>query len=258
MNATWTKVSAGHYRTTDGQFEAIKESDNTGWSLYEGSRRAAFVGTYKQCRDEVANRADAPATPAAPKVRKPGLTSVTHTDGTISTRKSKTNTYTHAVVLAPAAPEAYAAGLLARAATYTETAAKLRRAAADGKVRIESRGFRTQDNMVSYQATLIGTDRATYTWCSADGMTKDYRGDMPTVTPVVPYLIASAEGSADRMQEQAAELTAQAAEVTAAGRPVGEYLVLRWSSRRDLAERAVSEFDGYRAKGHRLAVVAVD
>jgi len=54
---TWTKVSAGYYKSSNG-FEAIRESDGTGWGLWPTSGpRIAFLGTYKQCREEVASYA---------------------------------------------------------------------------------------------------------------------------------------------------------------------------------------------------------
>lgn len=50
---TWTKVDAGHYTTADKRFTAIKDSDGTGWALWNNATntRIAFVGTYKQARD---------------------------------------------------------------------------------------------------------------------------------------------------------------------------------------------------------------
>lgn len=262
MNATWTKVSAGHYRTADGQFEAIKESDSTGWSLYQGSRRAAFVGTYKQCREEVASHAD--ATPTTPKVRKPGLTSVTHTDGTISTRRSKTNTYTYALEIAPAPADAYAAYLIRQAEKDEAKAAALLAAAANGKGHIKDRhlGRVDPDALYTHQATLDGTNGEVYTWCSRHQMTQDHSdvksGQEAPVVKVLGYLIRSAREMAQYHIEQAAKLRAEAVEVLAAGQPVGEYGVLRWSSRADLAGKALGEFDTYTHRGHALRVVPVD
>jgi hypothetical protein len=52
----WTKMTAGHYRSSTG-YEAIRDSDGTGWALWDGNRRAAFVGTYAQAREEAASYA---------------------------------------------------------------------------------------------------------------------------------------------------------------------------------------------------------
>lgn len=190
------------------------------------------------------------AAPAAPTA--PGLTTVTHADGTVSTRKSKTRVYTHAIEVSPAPADRYAAYLIGQAEAQEEKALNLRTAASLGKGTIRSRGFKTQDDHVSYAATLTGTD--IYTWCGEDRLT-EHNGEL---VPVLPYLIDSARRSAEYADSQAAKLRAEAAEVLAARQPVGKYGILRWSSRADLAGKALSEFDTYTHQGHTLRVWPVD
>lgn len=263
MIAKWTKVSAGHYTTTDKRFEAIKDG-NEGWGLWEGNDRVAFVGTYKQCREEVDSYADAtdvPAAPAKPVARvaaKPGLTTVIHPDNTISTRKSKTMVYTHAVEIGPAPADRYAADLIRKAEKLEAKAARFREAIRFNEVRIGSRGHGIRDDYLSHQATLTGTDREIYTWCNKDAKRQDY--STKEVTHVRPYLLHYAEESAVGYDEQAAKLRAEAAEILAKGEPVGEFYIYRWSTRADLAARCANGNEGswYAARGHSVRVVAVD
>jgi hypothetical protein len=202
------------------------------------------------------------AVPAAPTT--PGLTTVTHADGTVSTRKSKTRVYTHAIEASPAPADRYAAHLIQQAGAQEVKALNLRTAAAVGKGHIKDRGLggRTAEGHHSHCATLDGTD--IYTWCGADQLTEDFSGPYVAgatrpLVPVLPYLIGLARESADRADRRAAELRAEAAAVLTAAVPVGEYLVPRWSSRADLAHAALSEFAGYyTAQGCTVRVVPVD
>jgi hypothetical protein len=184
-------------------------------------------------------------------------TTVTHADGTVSKRSSKTRVYTHAVEISPAPAEKLAANLLRKAQEATARAAQLRKAADEGQVRIAPRGFRISNDYISYQATLAGTDRYIYTYCSADGRTEDVLNGREIV-PVVGYLVDSARHAVGQHEETAAKLTAQAAEVLADGKPVGEYRIVRWSSSAVLAGKALSEFDAYVAAGCTVRVVPVD
>ncbi len=181
-------------------------------------------------------------------------TNVTHADGTVSTRGSKTRTYTHAIEVSPAPADRYAAYLLNAASTATAKAARFREAADAGRVQIVSRGFSTQDDHYSHQATLMGTDRVIYNWCSPDGQTKS--GD--EIVSVREQLIDNARQFADDYERTAAKRTEEAERVLAAGQPVGKYHVVRWSSSARLATAALGTFEYLAAQGHTVRVVPVD
>lgn len=190
-------------------------------------------------------------------------TTVTHADGTVSTRKSQTRTYSHAVEIGPAAATAAAAGKIREAERNEATATQLTAAADAGKVVITDRGFRSDESLYSHQATLAGTKNengnpTVFTWCSADGRTRSYQGDEPVVVDAAAYLIESARLKAAQREADAASLRAEAAEITAAGAPVGTYWVARWSSRADLAHKALTEFAFYAAAGYTVRAVPVD
>jgi hypothetical protein len=184
-------------------------------------------------------------------------TTVTHADGTVSTRTSKTRIYTHAVEVSPAPAAAYAAWLTRRADKSAALADAFRAAATEAKVTVKSRGFRTSNDLVGYQATLAGTGGYIYTWCSADGRTEDHRTG-GAIVGVVSYLVRSALGMADTYQKAAEKARTQAHTVLMTGTPVGDYGIVRWSSRADLAAKALSEFDHHAAQGSTVRVVPVD
>jgi hypothetical protein len=218
----------------------------------------ATLKAAKAYADQQADNAAARTTPAAPKVATPGLTVITHPDGTISTRKSKTMAYTHAVEIGPAPADRYAADLIRKAEKLEAKAARFREAIVFNEVRIGSRGFTTHNDYLSHQATLTGTDREVYTWCNKNAKRQDY--STGEVTGVRAYLLRIAEESAVGYDEQAAKLRAEAADILAKGEPVGEFYIYRWSTRRDLAESCANGKDGswYAAQGHSVRVVAID
>jgi hypothetical protein len=184
-------------------------------------------------------------------------TTVTHPDGTVSTRKSETRTYTHAVAVGPAPAEAMASYLDRQAADRTADAAKLREAAASARVTIRDRrlGGNTRD-LITHVAMLAGTE--VHTWCSADGRTESHRDAETQVVEVGQYLRESARSSAEWREQEAAQRVAEAAAIRAAGVPVGGWSVVRWSSRADLAEAALSTFAHLAAQGRPVVVVPVD
>jgi len=190
-------------------------------------------------------------------------TTVTHPDGTVSTRTSQTRTYTHAVAIGPAPAEAYAANLI-RSAERAEAAAQTIRAAADaGKVTIRSRGFRSTGSATAldYVAKLVGSD--VYTWCNAGGMTDTYPQPYPAPSVLVPvgaYLVDTARENAEQRDADAHKARARALAIRAAGVPVGQWEIGRWSSREDLARKcaAGSDFAHCREAGHPVVAVEVD
>jgi hypothetical protein len=187
-------------------------------------------------------------------------TTVTHPDGTISTRTSKTRTYSHAVVITPTTPTDYAFHLTVQAVTESVTANRFRLAAATPSVTIRDRGLRLAgaNELCSHRATLEGTDGRIYTYCSADGRTVDTSPDVTPVVALTAYLIAYARRAADDHDEADERLRASAAEVLAAGTPGGRFRVLRWSSSAALATKALKEFEYFRDRGHGVHVVEVD
>lgn len=181
-------------------------------------------------------------------------TTVTHADGTVSTRGSKTRAYTHAVEITPATAERAAADMTLRAAKAAAKAAALRAAADAGRVTVKYRGF-AGNGYNSHSATLTGSD--VYTWSNAEGITHDIVADV--IIPAIDYLAASARAQADLNAAEAARLNAEAAATLAAGVPVGAYGILRWSSSAVNAAKGAREFeDFYAARGHTVRVVPVD
>lgn len=225
----------------------------TGDQLPTGS-----FGTLRQAKAYADNHATGTAATKGPA--KPGLTVVTHADGTVSTRKSQTRAYTHAVEVSPAPAAAYAAHLIRQAEEKETKATNLLTAAALGKGSIQSRGFGGESSHHSHRASLDNT--TVYTWCGPDHLTADHsnRGTdgEPALVPVLPYLIRIARESAADATTEAARLRAEAAAVLAAGVPVGEYMVSRWSTRADLAQAGLREAAWYVAQGRTVRVVPVD
>lgn len=188
---------------------------------------------------------------------------VTHPDGTVSKRTSKTMIYTHAIQVSPADPYILAEHLRQAATTADRMASKLTDAADVGTITIRSRGFNggDRDDLHSHQATLLGTDSKVYTWCSRDGMTKTYPNPYPAEAVLVHVdiaLRADARKQATSYAESATKLRAEADAILAAGAPVGTWTVERWSTRQDLALKAVGSFRYLQERGHRVTVVAVD
>jgi hypothetical protein len=195
------------------------------------------------------------------------ITTVTHPDGTTSTRSSASATYTHAVVVGPLIPEVAAAYQTARAARLRESADILDAAADAGRVTIRDRrigGNYGPDWAHAAEAYLMGSKTPANggylmnVRCTLDGRTTDYDAADRALVPVVPVVIASARDEAVRLRVVADECDERAARY-AAGLDLGGYGVARWSSRRDLAVKAVAgEFAGRVAAGHAVTVVEVD
>lgn len=191
------------------------------------------------------------------------ITTVTHPDGTVSKRTSKTRTYTHAIQVSPADPRILAASMLRQADLNAAQAAKLRAAADAGVVFIKSRGFADSrpDSLHSHQAILKGTNREIFTWCSATGQTDTFPQPWPApsvVGNVEQSLRADARKQADGLDAGAVSLRADAADILKAGVPVGSWSVERWSSRWDLADKALGTFAYLAERGHQVTVVPVD
>lgn len=254
---TWKRTSAPKaadtiYTSTTG-YKVVGTGTPRRFVTYTPTGEKLPTGSFTTLRQAKAYADNhTPNAPAAKRPTTPGLTVVTHADGTTSTRTSKTRTYSHAIEVSPAPADRYAAYLTRQAEEQEAKALNLRTAASLGRGTIRSRGFKTQNDHVSYAATLTGTD--VYTWCGEDRMTESDG----VLVPVLPYLIDRARQSAEYADGLAAKLRAEAAAVLAAGTPVGEYMVVRWSSRADLAHQALGEFSWYASQGRTVRVVAVD
>lgn len=185
-------------------------------------------------------------------------TTVTHPDGTVSTRGSKTRTYAFAVEVSPATATDHAAELNRQADDFDRRAASLRAAADAGEVILQSRGFHTINPEISHTATLRGTDRMVYTWANAEGMTVYTTTEGSPPIRAVDYLTRLAREQADLYTADAVRVRSDAKRVLAAGAPVGAYEVVRWSSTAALAGKALNEFDHLARYGRNVRVVFVD
>jgi hypothetical protein len=186
-------------------------------------------------------------------------TTVTHPDGTVSARASQSRAYTHAIQISPAPAESYAMYLINKATALNATAISYRQAAADAVVTIRDRGFgdSSADSLYSHHATLSGTGGYIYTWCSSDGQTRGF-GDDSSAVSVREHLVAYAIEMAETNETEADKLVWEAKAIIAAGEPVGQFRVVRWSSSRALALKAMTEFSDASQQGCRVRVVPVD
>lgn len=223
-------------------------------------------------------------------------TTVTHPDGTVSKRTSKTRTYAYAVVEGPLDPQRYADFLEAGANESEAKADAIEAALADPHFNRRSRGVgprNTEDPDQGYsgehtyhnfEAYLVGTAiswhcdskaRASFAedWAFFYGYTpeildtvvKTYANGYESrsiVVDVRPYLLGVARhdlenlrASVVKTRETVARLRSGDTSDISNGNGYG---VLRWSSREDLAYKALAEFDYSVAMGHTLSVVAVD
>ena len=215
------------------------------------------------------------------------ITTVTHPDGVVSKRTSERATYTYAVVIEPGSPQAIAAGHRANARQALATAESLRAAAATGKVTRRDRRFRSTDpdTFHAFDYNLAGTKvrgqkgHAYYSISvrgNSAGTSVTFPEYLHSSIQVIPgtetveygsnmgqvnagqFAIGTALQRAEALEEAAAK-SEQAAVAAEQGEGLGGYGVLRWSSRRDLAEKAASgEFSGLAASGRKVRVVPVD
>lgn len=167
-------------------------------------------------------------------------TTVTHPDGTVSKRTSKTRSYTHAVVLEQTR-DYLVDQALTTAAVHDRAAEAFVKAAASGDITEERRDW---------------TGGRTYISLYLGGKFADsYVDDRPRPSDDelrAKHLKRAAE------QRAGAEKYRKLAATHAAG-PEAVYGVLRWSSRADLAHKAVTgEFSQLVCEGVKVYAVAVD
>ncbi len=197
-------------------------------------------------------------------------TTVTHPDGTTSKRTSKSRTYSHAIEVGPVDPATVAARFEEFAVEADAKAAKVEEALRFPDVVLRSRGFQRAQRGVdegydgkpvfhNFVAALKGTDGEIYTWANSRGVVQH---GYPEVVeePALTYLVRSAEGQAARHREAAEGYRTKAAALrsgdlsplTVSDRSWG---IVRWSSSRTLATKALGSFDHFRASGCVVRVV---
>jgi hypothetical protein len=203
---------------------------------------------------------------------------VTHPDGTVSTRTSA-RAYTHVIVSVPATPEARKAALNRQADRREAHAAVLEAAADAGVVKGHYRGMdidQTKFHAYDFhlEGTLVESGRTRYyeiseranneglheTWPRFIGdipvvreTEEDHSGEKRVAVKVKDFVIHQARQTAARLREEATQLRIDAEKPDPRG-----YEALRWSSRADLAQKALSEFEYEYSVGRTLTVVPVD
>lgn len=204
---------------------------------------------------------------------------VTHSDGTVSTRSSA-RSYVFAIVSVPAEDAARREAFNRQANDLEAKAARFDAAADRGKVVVRSRGLSIDPaEFHAFDASLLGTENRTgrVTYCEINDRAnnenltetwrqfvpegveiaretkEDHSGERRVAVAIEPYLIGKARARAAELRKTAAELR-----VEGESSDTGGFEVLRWTSRRDLAEKALSEFDYVAKVGRTLKVVPVD
>ena len=220
---------------------------------------------------------------------------VTHPDGSTSKRTSKTRNYTWAIVCESATPEARAAAYERAAVEQEHRARRFAEAAEAGRTRLRDRrlNFRGEgpnDNYFhSHEIDLLGTEQAYSsrgrqgTYCEVNaranhlGQVEGWEDSLPPELEVIRYSEPESEEKAKYHKPR--PVVDGAAYVIAKGKVYAEsaldaakalreegakpephgYVVLRWSSRRDLAQKALTEFEYEVTRhGRRLHVVPVN
>lgn len=179
-------------------------------------------------------------------------TTVTHPDGTVSKRTSKSRAYTHAVVHVETRAHrvADARADLARAQEQvTKYAAML----ADGVVANGERDLRPAGAFLGSRQFLTMAGQYASSYFFDDSIPGKTEAEQ---RPSDEAVIAGVQEWHDKAVAYVAR--AEAAVAKAEASPEVTYGVVRWSSRADLAVKAVAEFERLAVHGSRLDVVEVD
>lgn len=187
-----------------------------------------------------------PTDPAAPAARKgKGRTfTVTHPDGTVSTRTSAKANYTHAVVVTTPL-EGEVARRVEHLNIATAALASVERDLEQGERRDDASPWPVRGEGAQWVRVYLGSTYAGAYITPLDARLTDEQ------------VRADALATADRARTLVRDRE-DALELAKAG-PANTFEVLRWSSRADLAAKATSEFEGYAARRMAtLAVVPVD
>jgi hypothetical protein len=207
---------------------------------------------------------DVSLTPAPKKVTSKGvLTTVTLPDGSIAKRTSQNGHYTHAVVRGPEEPKLVIANREHQIADSEKTIKDIDEALALEKpiFKIRNRGFRDKNPDLRYDGTpsyhgfeahLMSADgkRSLYsTHCNSKGLSEGvYNYDTKTydgkAIQAAPTSIRNAVTEQQRNARETITLAAADIEAVKAGTfELGGPYVARWSSRQDLAEKAMNSSD---------------
>lgn len=201
-------------------------------------------------------------------------TTVTFADGTVATRTSERHTYTHAVAVSAEIPELVRPHLTAGIASDENYLAILALARQKMEVAVVHRGFHTQGKDLghdgkpswsNYEAVLLGTRSNSdgqyplTLHCNSEGISRVYvDGEGYKPVPARDVLQNYAENRFERMTSSLAQKRSFLAQLDAGTYDLGKPGVLRWSSREELAIKAMnSKFTGSHPT-RRLFVTAVD
>jgi hypothetical protein len=195
---------------------------------------------------------------------------ITHADGTVSTRQSK-RPYLFGIVKSPLDSARYRAHLVATNEELATQITNLTAAIEDPQVNIRNRGFRVSpdrgvDESYSGEHTFhnfegqlhvkdIG-DRRIADHCDSHGQTA-LLGESGT-EPILDSLLRSAQWHVEQKNGQIEYNLTVIEAIDAGTADLGEYSVIRWTSRYDLGVLALGEFSFYEGRGHTLTIVAVD
>ena len=195
----------------------------------------------------------------------PGMTkqklTLTHPDGTVSTRGT-VRAYTHAVVLTPREPQTWRMFVVKTLDARLALLADLNKRIAAGVVhpaRPQNTGSLRLSSYMTHTAHFGMPQASTLTvWCDSEGMTRDYQGGGEIIRPAADVLLDQARSTVELWSDMNDEDRQLIASIDAGTADLGGYRVVRWSTRRGLAESAVSKFDGFREHGHSIEIQPVD
>jgi hypothetical protein len=190
---------------------------------------------------------------------------VTLPDGTTATRRTDRPSL-YAIVSGPRDADAVAAEFIRQAESHSILADRLQQQLADGQLvrrrrsgvgPISSDPDASWTGGHSYHNFEIRLQGAEYVeWhCDSEGQGQIYVGGVGSIGDVaswiretyVPGTIAMHRATAAKLREAAASAEADKG-----------YTVQRWTSRLDLAQKALARFDHLRQRGHSLEILPVD
>jgi hypothetical protein len=194
---------------------------------------------------------------------------VTHPDGTRSMRKSA-RPYSHALVSTPRDPKIYRAVLKERKAALVPKIAAFESSLAAPSATIRDRGlhiagaesvdhgFTGQLNYSNFEGFMGQGDSLVWWDCNSKGESQYYFDGEKKVVPIQETLIERSKKSKASLEKDSARLADTIAAIDEGTADLGVYEVVRWSQRKELAVKALSEFDGLRNEGRTITVVAID
>lgn len=223
---------------------------------------------------------EAPAAKPARKVTSKGVTTtVTLPDGSVATRTSVKGNYTHAVVRGPETPELVISNREAQVRYAEQSIKDIEEAYKEPKHKIRNRGFnrhgqdpdldyKGEPSYHSFEVHLMKADGRTSlysTHSNSKGICEgvyDYEAGKYDGKATQSASISIRDSLKDRMRldrERIVEAQADIESVKAGTYEFGGPFVARWSSRQDLAEKAMNSSDlKHEHPTREMWVVAVD